>query len=657
MSSYFRLLFVLVLAALVVQPIPAPAQSIPTVKLAFDKNFYGLEESFTATGTIVNTSEESLRYNRLTISIFPAAGNGTTLNKAFDNPGAPVVRQSWPITIPPGSTSISLSRNLQVLKLNEGVYPAELSLNLAGRATIVDRSYLVVLGPKDRQMPVAVVWNLHQPERQLPDGTFADNSLAGLVANKPESQGLLSQQLSVLSELPTIKANLAVSPILLEQLASMSAGYTWRESRTSQTAPRDSEPAKDAQNWLDSLKKTVAAGQTEILTSPYGQSALPALTAMGWGTDALGQIESAQTTTRKILALDDPVPGLYLPGLLLDKQSAEGVVKSNVKYAVARVDASREKGATAKPLPPLDSKLGRRHLTIFQSDPEITGWLHIATPDKAAPELTALLAQRVLAGNADEVVTIAPDEAHSLPSPDLLRQLYQALAGIPWVKTVTLASLADQPKSPARLLSGKAPTIADRAYKKNLERSRLDLLDFTAGVPPKNELRQRLEHQLYISESIDYWLGDDDQIPPIGKIYADDIRRTIDSEFAKLELAPPSKITFSTKNGKIPVTIMNRAGYPIKARLHFAGKDFMFSDDKNEEVVLMPKENLISYNITAGFVGLSKLTVTVLVGKRTIASRNIDVRVSNILRYLVVAATTLSIIGVATMVYIRGKRG
>ncbi|MDP1809664.1 MAG: DUF6049 family protein [Actinomycetota bacterium] len=656
MNTYLRMLLVILLAALVIQPTPAPAQPIPTVKLVFDKNFYGPSETFTATATITNASAVNLRYNRLTLSVFPAAGPGTALSKAFGNPGPPVIHQSWFTTILPGTTSVSLSRSLQTLKLNEGVYPAELSLTLAGRETVVDRSYLVVLGPKDRQMPVAVVWNLHQPERRLPDGTFFDNALAGLVANRPENQGLLSQQLSALGELPTVKANLAVSPVLLEQLSSMAAGYTWHEGRSSKVVARDGESAQDAGNWLESLKKIVAGGQAEILTSPYGQSPLPTLAALGWESDALGQLQAAGTASKKILALDSPLPGLYLPGLMLDKRSAPWLVKSNVKYAVARSTAPNAGVAVAKPLPPLDFKLGRRHLTILQSDPEITGWLHIASPEKAGQELTALLAQRLLAGDADKVVTIAPDEAHSLPSPDLLRQVYQALARIPWAKTVTLASLMDQPKSPANLATGKAPASASRAYKNSVERSRRDLLDFTAGVSSSNELRRQLEHQLYVSESIDYWLGNDPQIPPMGKIYADNIHRTIDSEFSKLELVPPSKITFSTKNGKIPVAIVNRAGYPIKARVHLAGKNFVFSDDKKEEVTLMPKENLISYDITAGFVGLSKLKVTVLVGTRTIASRNIEVRVSNMLRYLVVAITTLSIMGVTTLIFKRGRR-
>lgn len=656
MNSYFRMLLVMLLAALVVQATPAPAQPIPSVKLAFDKNFYDPAETFTATATITNTSAENLKYNRLTLSVFPAAGPGTALSQAFDDPGRAVIQQSWFTTIPPGDTSFDLSRNLQTLELNEGVYPAELSLTLAGRETVVDRSYLIVLGAKDRQMPVAIVWNLHQPDRRLPDGTFFDNTLAGLVADQPENQGLLTRQLSILGESPTIKANLAVSPILLEQLSSMRGGYTWNEGQSSKKTGRDRGSAQDAGNWVESLKKLVAAGQAEILSSPYGQSPLPTLAALGWERDALGQLKAGRVAGRKILELDRPLPGLYLPGLMLDKRSAQWLIKSNVKYSVARVTAADKQVAVAKPLPPLDFKAGRSHLTILQSDPEITGWLRTASPEKAGQELTALLAQRLLAGDSDKIVTIAPDDAHSLPSPELLSQVYQTLARIPWAKTVTLASLIDQPREPAKIKAGKAPDVADPAYKKALERARQDLRDFAAGVSLSNNLRRQLENQLYVGQSIDYLLESNPEVPPIGQANANNIHSTVDSEFSKLELNLPPKITFSTKTGKIPVAIVNRAGYPIKARIHLAGKDFVFSDDKKKEVTLTPKENLISYDIVAGFVGLSKLKVTILVGSRTIASRDIEVRVSNALRYVVVGITTLSIICVAALIVFRRRR-
>ncbi len=463
--------------------------------------------------------------------------------------------------------------------------------------------------------------------------------------------------MAALSEQPAIKANLAVSPVLLEQLSSMAAGYSWREGESVSTASRTDEPAVAAKNWLERLKNTLAGGQVELLTSPYGQAPLPALSELGWGADALNQLKSAKTVHQKILTGDQSPDGLYLPGLLIDKRSAGWLAKAGMKYGVARPGSAAATDSPARPLPPLEFKAGRRALTIFQSDAEITDWLKGAAPEKVGAELTAMLAQRFLSGDTEDIVTIASDEPHALPSADFLAATYQTLSQTPWIKTISLSSALDKQKIPAKLGSVKEAKIKDRAYERRLRRARQDLSDFAAAVAPKNEMRQRLEHQFYVAESIDYLFGQDAAIPPIGRIYSAAVRTTVGTEFDKIELAPPAKITFSTKAGKIPVAIINRTGYPVRVRLRLTGKDFVFSDDKKEQVVLTPKENLISYNIVAGFVGLSKLKVEVAAGGRIIDTTNIEVTVSNLLRYVVVAATTLSIAGVGAVIVARGRRG
>jgi len=240
-SVYFKVVIIL-LVALIVAPSAAAASppGLPMVRLRFDKTVYVPTDTFGATGTVTNDSGVTFRYTRLTLTLFPAVKSREALTSAFETQRPPVVRQTWFKTIGAGPTEVGFKRDLSALRLGEGVYPAELSLTLANRQTLVDRSFLVVLEPKDYQMPVALVWNLHQPERRLPDGTFADNVLGDLVANKPESQGLLQQQLAALIERPTVKVNLAVSPIRSNcrpWLPVMSGGTGNGGRRSAGTAP------------------------------------------------------------------------------------------------------------------------------------------------------------------------------------------------------------------------------------------------------------------------------------------------------------------------------------------------------------------------------------------------------------------------------------
>ncbi len=649
MSNCRRLTLVLLLAALLMRFGITETKASPAIRLTFDKTFYNRSETFSANVKATNDSSEALNYTKIALSIFPPLKAGETIETAFKKQAAPIITQQWFKSLSAGLTEINLTRDLAALGLSEGVYPAEVGLTMSNRQTFVDRSFLVILEPKD-PLPVAILWNLHQPKNQLPDGTFINDSLARLVEDKPESQGLLREQLSILLNHPALRVNMAWSPTLTEQLSDMAKGYKWQSGKKTIEVKRDDEEARAASNLLDLVRQVQENGQAEILTSPYGQAPLPLFTSFAWSKYARAQLELAKTVSKKTLSLEHPPRGLYLPGLLIDKQTAIKASKSRFQYTIAQADSSN---TTAGPQPPLNFKRDGRNLSIFTSDAEITKWLRTAYHEKAGQELVALLAHRYLFGSKSGVVTIAPDTAHWLPSPQLLQALYSTLNNTEWIKTTTLKSYKNKHGKPINFNTVKKGEI-DKSYLAGIKRAYKAFRDFDLATSRANELRKRLERQFYVLQSIDYVGETDEGIPPVGKTYARDIWKTVDSELAKLDLTTPSNITFSTSVGKIPIAIINRTGYPIKAKLHLSGKDFSFSDDKRS-VALMPKENLISYNITASFIGVSKLKATVFIGNRQVASRYIEVGVSSKLRYLVVSVMALLVVGSAGIVYFKRR--
>ena len=647
----FRILALILLPAiLLIQLKTVEAKASPSVNLSFDKKFYNRSQTFSANATIINESQEALTGTELTLSIFPALKAGATLQSAFDQQGYPIVRQRWYQALPVGATEVKLVRDLSSLDLDEGVYPAEVGLTMANRQTFIDRSFLVIIEPRE-PMLVSLTWNIHQPERRLPSGVFIDNALARLIENKPDNQGLLRQQLTILSEYPALKVNLAISPVLSEQLSTMASGYSWGPEKKKRVVSRDSEASAAATDWFSQLEKIRKSGQAQILTSPYGQAPPTAFSARNWRDNISGQLDLAKEVSQEVLSLKRPPRGIYLPGLQIDKKTARELSASRFQYTIAQTDSSN---TTSGPRLPLSFKNKSRRLTIFSSDREITSWLRNAYHEKAGQELTALLANRILSNHKDGVVVIAPDLAHWLPSGQLLREIYSTLAQTEWIKPVTLKSVLGKPATPARFGNSTEIPMRDDSYQATqLDRVYNDFSDFASATSPTNKLRRRLQRQFYVTQAIDY-LGDlDEQVPDIGQIYADDIQQTVNEEFSKISLATPTKITFSTRDGKIPIAIVNRTGYPIKAELLLSGKDFLFSDDK-KGVALMPKENLFSSNITASFVGLSRMKATIYIGNRMVASRYIEVGVSNRLRIVVISISTLLILGVVAAIF--GRR-
>ncbi len=651
MNLFRKLALILVPAILLIQLKTVKAEASPSVNLSFDKKFYDRSQTFSAKTTIVNESSETLTGTELMLSIFPALKTGAPLESAFDKQKYPIIRQRSYDALPVGTTEVKLTRDLSILDLDEGVYPAEVGLTTANRQTFIDRSFLVIIEPRE-PMLVSVIWNLHQPEHRLPSGVFINNMLAQLIENKPDNQGLLRQQLTILSEYPALKVNLAISPVLSEQLSAMASGYSWGGDKKKRVVSRDSEASQSSADWFSQLEKIRKSGQAQILTSPYGQAPLTAFSARNWRDNISEQLALAKEVSQEVLSLKRPPRGIYLPGLRIDKENARRLNAARFQYTIAQTDSSN---TTSAPRPPLSFKSKNRRLTIFSSDREITGWLRNAYHEKAGQELTAMLANRILAGPKDGIVVIAPDTAHWLPSGQLLQEIYSTLTQTEWIKPVTLKSIPKQPAKPARLGNSREIPSGDDSYQTaHLDSVYNDFRDFASATAPANKLRRRLQRQFYITQSIDY-LGDvDEQIPAIGQIYADDIQQTVNEEFSKVSLATPTKITFSTRNGKIPIAIVNGTGYPIKAKLLLSGKDFLFPDDK-KSVALMPKENLFSSNITASFVGLSKMKATIFIGNREVASRYIEVGVSNRLRMLVISISTLLILGVAVAIYERGR--
>jgi hypothetical protein len=311
-------------------------------------------------------------------------------------------------------------------------------------------------------------------------------------------------------------------------------------------------------------------------------------------------------------------------------------------------------GSTATPRPPY--KLGgkKNGLTMFAADPEIASWVTWAAPDKAGAELSAMLAQRFLLADGKDMVVIT-SAADSPPGVDLAGKIYETLNALPWTETVALSTVTGASAKPRFSGAATNESSTNAGYRNKVSKTRRLWRVFAGAVPADNALRRSLERRLYRAQSIDFMIKSG-ATDPLGEAYLANIDKTITDEFAKIRLKPPRAVTFSTRRGKIPVAVYNGTDYPIKTRLDIKGKDFSFPDDMKQRVVLKPKENLVSYVVTAGFTGLNIVTIKISVGDFEIASQGVGVTVSDTLRYIVVGGTVFLITGFAALVAARRYR-
>jgi hypothetical protein len=621
----------------------ATAAEMPKLSLTLEKAHYTGSENFSVTGTIITTDSRYARKASLTIAIMPALERGAPV---FGLPWVdqePVAKESWQRELPVGLTTVELERPLEVLELPDGVYPLDFTAKLSDGLSFSTRAFLVVLRPDTKRLPVAVMWNLSPGEHRLPDGSFLKD-LSSLVRAAPSGRGPLQSHLDAIESNPGIKVNIAAGPTLVEQLTTVSRGYIVSGPDPFEVT-KDSSAAQDSAAWLSRFDLLVEAGQIEPLTAPYGEAPLTLLAAAGWEDDIRGQITLAGPP-------ETDQTGFFLPGLALDSFTARRLVEADFAYTVV---LEGESDSTQSPRVPLRFDHAPDHLTVFSADPELASWVASVAPGQAANQLTAILAQRYLDAEDDELVVVASSQ-NTPPSSELAGQIYQTISTLSWVESVPLSTQSTNAVNTARLRPPDNTRQPLGAAFDGLSEARQLWVDFAQSLPAKNPTKQRLDRYLFRAESLASIMAATPGNGLVGELYADAVTNTIRTELAKVRLAPPKNITFSTKRGKVPVAIYNGTGYPIKAQLHLSGRDFSFPNRAQQNITLKPKENLISYDVIAGFTGLNVLDIRVAMGEIEIANEGVEVSVSSMLRYLVVGGGIFAVLGLGVVVAMRGRK-
>ena len=620
-------------------PLPAAAADIPRLALSFDKTYYSGSDNIMISGTIINTEARYTGETIVTISVMPALKRNAPLFGRPRSDQTAIAEETWRRDLTVGLTKVDFKGRADALELEEGIYPVILAVKPEGRMAFRKRSFITVLNPNARRLKVSVVWSFHPGESRSTGGTFIDDRIAELVRSASDSPGSLQRHLDLIETNPAARVNIAAGPTLREQLSALGQGYILERPEPVEVS-KESSAAQDARVWLARFDRLTDTGQIESLTSPYGEAPLSRLAGLGWEEDVRGQI--ALSTKQ-----EEPSGGFYLPGLEIDSFTARQLIESGFEYTVALHGTST---ATQTPRPPMRFDFNKKRLTVFSADPEISSWLVNAAPGSAGNELTAILAQRYLSVQEEEMVVIA-STVDGPPSTELAGRVYDVLTKTPWLEPTALSTQADRSSKAARVPPATKVETSEDTYLQALAEARKLWLDFTAAVPKDNPVQKRLTHYLFRAQSKDAL-----DTQSLGRTYTDTVTDMIRMELAKVRLTPPRAITFSTKKGKVPVAIFNGTGYPIKARLSLEGQAFTFPGEAKNDVTLRPKENLISYNVIADFSGLQVLDIKVAVGDFEIANEEVEVTVSSVLRYIVVGGSIALTLGLGVVLMVRRRK-
>lgn len=484
----------------------------------------------------------------------------------------------------------------------EGVYPVRVEVSDAGGgppvATLV--THLVYATPPDEggaPLKVALVLPVHAPPALKPDGKRT------LSAQATES---LAQLIGSVQAYPLIPLNFLPTPETLEAL----------EASTNEVD-------------RDTIAKLAAstAGR-QIIGGTYVPVDLRDLTDNRLNTERTAQLDrGTQAIERTLGARADT--RTWVAAESLDEQAVLGLRQQQVdRFVIPEplLDPIDVPVTLAQPFE-LDVRALRRPYALV-ADGGLAG--HFAKSDDpvlAAHRLLADLA--VIYGDTpsrSRVVVVMPPRSWR-PSKPFLDAVLAGFSTSSIIAGVTLdTGFADVPPATATaktpLVRSLVPSVNAAALPAGaIIQARRRLAGFSSIIEAANPLDDALERLLIVAQAAD--------LRPAQRAgYLRGITGVIDQQVALIQLPPNRSITLTARTGKIPITILSKADYPVHLQIEIESEKLEFPQGADRAIDLTRRNTTERFSVRARTSGTFplRLRLTSPDGSTVIGSSRFTVR-------------------------------
>ena len=522
--------------------------------------------------------------------------------------------------VPQGSQTVSYDYDLAPLELTHGRYPLEIRVLATGSDPTTVSSRLLVVDPALGRLPVAVVISATGIPATAFDGTYTTD---------PADDTRLRDDLTALAALASrgrTPLALAVPPLLIEQLARVSAGY---ETTAGITVAAESEVPRSYAAAIENLRSAVTTGAIELLDVPY---ALPDLTGIA-STEAAGDLGEhwdvtdivfptlLHTDTAAHTAFIGALPDPSLLSSLRDRGTSALLVTPD---AVQGAFAERPGVRVADGLP----------FVLAVADGEVASAVLSETDD-----FYDALFDRVGSGPVIIMITLGPGGVHTV---DDLARAFERLERVQWAQPVPLAEALRAEPRPATL-SLPARTKAPQAYWQDVATARQTALAYAAAAGQDDELASAALRAVLVAESSLWGVSGREWDPAgAGRALADTARSTIEREFELITL-DVKDVTLSGRDGHVPLTLINGTGKTLALAVHAVALE----EDIESPVVavdVQPTENFLTIPIDLGTSTGDDFRISVTAGDRVVAEATVAVRASYLDRLAIVGMVVIVLI-------------
>ncbi|MGZ8635665.1 MAG: DUF6049 family protein [Actinomycetota bacterium] len=442
---------------------------------------------------------------------------------------------------------------------DSGIYPVKIDLRSGFTSLAALRSAAIFLVRKPEE-PLALSWTfvLDEPIAFGPDGALASSEIE--IALEPE--GRLAAQIQALSGLAADDASpavdVAVSPMLLTQLAWMRDGYEAVSGTGVGTVSRGEGGALAAEEALGDLLAIANAPNVRISALPYASPELPSLLSGGLSRDVLVQIQRGRDTIEQLMETAPTSSVFRPPGAALDEPTLHELASIGVSTLVAGP-------ATVEPSPqplgfagPPTASIGEDEIAAIVPEPNVMALLQSsavdADPVRAAQVLLGELATiwQEQPGLARGIAIVLSEDLRLPPS--FYSAFTRGVAGAPWLSPTHASEFAlEFPPDGPSVLTAPAPRRFATTYVEELKQARRQVATYRSMLVDPSTEPDRLDALLLLAESRQYLSNPDDGLAFIASVHD-----SVGAVFGAVSVDSADEITLTSSTGAgVPVTVTN----------------------------------------------------------------------------------------------------
>jgi len=564
-----------------------------------------------------NTTDERLGDLSITLSVETPTRSRAEYDQAMSSPQPRIAVVSFPHPIP-GSIAPGASRRIEIRQPLTGLsesalYPVRLDLfsSLTPVATLRTPMVYLVQTPK-LPLQLTVTWVLWEPLQLLPSGVLGPGPIAADIA----PGGRIEQTLEAIRSGP-LPADVAVSPVLLDELQMMSRGYrAATASGTGSTPVRvGTGSAADAARVLDELRSVAADKGVQITALPFADPSLPALLHGGLSAEIQPLMQRGDQEVARVLGQPVTASLMRPPFSEVDTPTMGRLARLGVSTVVLDPDVAPPPPDLTFSPPPVANLAAFPHpVNAIAPDPllaqDMTTW---------AAQDPAVLAAQLAAGEIATIYLETPGTPHrgvAVVFPErtpeagrFLQAFAQAVHRAPWLTPATASTVAGDVRSgqPPVHVRPRALHSFPAGYASRYRAARNSLLQFESSVLNAAALDARMRTDLYYSIG-----GSAVRDVPTGESFMTAVTSSVQHVLGKVRPPPAgAPVTLTSRSGTIPFTVANDSIYPIRMVVRLiASSQLTFLHGNRQTVTIQPRASrLLSFTVQTRTTGRFPVSV------------------------------------------------